>query len=187
MPKPSRRHRDDLDPAAVTAYVRTLADLLHLRDWDITVDVRPGTIDACADINCFPSQKRAVIRVGAEFVEADQLDGEARAMWQRHTLVHELIHCHLAGARNLTEDLCSIAFPKGKAAAAVFAGVDSHLEYATDGLSDAVTVFMPLPDWDTSRPAACTRAPARSRRTTTSPTTPVTTPTSTSTPTKETL
>lgn len=124
----------------VLGYVNELAQALRLRDWDFEIAEEPASDDACAEIACAAGQKRARITLSATFFTND-------GPWQRQTLVHELIHCHLAHTRQLASD--SAAHLRGKAAgAAFFTGINLALEYATDGMADAFAPFVPLPEWE---------------------------------------
>lgn len=147
-------------PAAtpLQAYVRDLADRLGLRDWTIRIDKEPASDGACAEIQCLSGQKRAILALGKNFYTPEDCDtaGEI-ADWQRHTLVHELVHCHLASARQSVEDALD-ALAKPKASDAVFVSIDLQLEYATDAVADVVAPLMPLPNLPVPAPA-----PARKR------------------------
>jgi hypothetical protein len=134
--------------ASAEQYVRSLADRLGLRDWEIRIDVSQPSDGCAAEINCYSGQKRAVISPGTVFWTADALvtTPEEIRSWQRHTLVHELIHCHLASARETTSSTLE-ALTRPKAAEALFAAVDLQLEYATDALADVLAPSLPLPPW----------------------------------------
>ena len=119
------RDRRDFAP-----YFRRLADLLALKDWRIDVlDEPPSSADSHANVHCVYGRKWARVRLSEGFLR--DTGGE-----QRHTACHELIHCHYAMADGIAED-----------------GLDAKqqdafrraLEYATDGLADAIAPLMPLP------------------------------------------
>lgn len=121
------------------AYLEVLAKALHLQDWEIVLAAEPTEDDNCASITCAPGQKRADVRLAADFFTHD-------LTWQRQTLVHELIHCHLAHARELVSRTGD-ALLSQPASTAFFTGVDLSLEYATDALADAIAPLLPFPDW----------------------------------------
>lgn len=134
---------------AVSEYVYSLARILRLADWEYEIPSEPCEDGSCATIDCVFGQKRAVLHLAADFFTHD-------GPWQRQTLVHELVHCHLAQSRWLIYKAADEILSKA-AAAALFLGFDQNLEYATDGLADAIAPLVPLPVWPTE-PA--TRRPA---------------------------
>lgn len=111
-------------------YLRRLADLLGLKDWHVRI--ADEAADACADasIEWTYGRKRARVWLGEHFLD-DTPEG------QRHTLAHELIHCHFGPAWDIAvEGLAD-------AAASPFRRL---AEYAVDGLADAIAPLLPLPD-----------------------------------------
>ncbi len=109
-------------------YFRAIADLLALKDWTIIVkDESPDDGDANATVNITYGRKRAIIRLSENFLKDDESD-------QRHTAVHELIHCHLDTHGRLAENAVADTKP-----------YRLLLEIAVDGLTDAVAPFLPLP------------------------------------------
>jgi hypothetical protein len=124
MPKqqqPTRRQR-------WVPYVRRLADLLCLRDWRIDV-YEDAPSDGSAIASCAPvtGRKYAVIRLSESFLT----DGGPE---QRHTLTHELLHCHLGPMARLLE-----------ANEAMRPSVQLAMEYCVDGLADAIAPLLPEP------------------------------------------
>src|ERR1035438_6620887 len=67
-----------------TRYMEQVADLLELRDWHIVWD---GPIDPEGDAagTCNTIYGRKIARISIEAGTPEEL---------RHTLVHELVHCH---------------------------------------------------------------------------------------------
>ena len=118
--QPSRRQR-------WAPYVRQLADILRLKDWRIQVleDLPPeNALASCAPVE---GRKYANLRLGECFL----VDA---AEEQRHTIVHELLHCHLGPMTRMIEA------HDGMPPAAMLA-----LEYCVDGLADAIAPLLPLP------------------------------------------
>lgn len=123
---------------AVADYVRTLADLLHLKDWRIVVDNEPPPTEppALAAVKVTPGRKYAIVRFASDWYESAPEE-------LRHTVTHELIHCHIAGMDQAVEGAADVF---GLPAYNLFAnGFNMALEHATDGLADAVAGFLPLP------------------------------------------
>jgi hypothetical protein len=123
MPKPTITRRQRWAP-----YVRYLGDVLHLRDWSIDVyedaPNDPGAIASCEPVS---GRKLAIVRL-AECFLTDEPEG------QRHTLTHELLHCHFGPPWRMLE--AHSALPP----AALMA-----MEYAIDGVADAIAPLLPLP------------------------------------------
>jgi hypothetical protein len=119
------------------AYVRQLADLCDLRDWELHVIV--GGVEEDTLATCEPTfgQRRAKINITETWhdLPEDEL---------RSTVVHELVHCHLGALDHLVSQLGAAVLdePAGK----VFDAAYSHqVEYATDALSLVIARGLPLP------------------------------------------
>jgi hypothetical protein len=116
---------------AWAGYVREVADRLRLRDWAVVVkDDGPEDGDAHASCHCVYGRKLALIRLSDGFLD-DPPEG------QRHSVVHELLHCHL-------DDGYWFAYgrmPNGEAKEAF----ERFVEKGIDGLADAIAPLMPLP------------------------------------------
>lgn len=109
-------------------YVRLLADRLGLKDWSFEVeDYEPNNCEAIAAIHIVTGRKFAVIRFRADLLKETPQQ-------QRHTVIHELIHAHFALVNGF---VCGGGQPGESLSLA--------LEYAVDGLADAVAPLMPLP------------------------------------------
>ncbi len=109
-------------------YVRQLADILHLRDWRLDIDDgQPSDSEAVAACNPVAGRKVATIYLSELFLTSDPAD-------QRHTLTHELLHCHL-GPMTRMLDIREARTPEWTLA----------MEYGVDGLADAIAPLLPLP------------------------------------------
>ena len=111
-------------------YIRDIADRLRLRDWTVRVkDDGPEGRDDHASVQCVYGRKLANIRLSDEFLGDDPEE-------QRHTVVHELLHCHLVDgwwyAHGRLDDAGRDAFTR-------------FMEKGIDGLADAIAPLMPLP------------------------------------------
>lgn len=79
----------DSQHAAYSEYLRTLADALLLRDWEIQLKRDTPTSDDCyAAVWVMDTENQAVIRLSEDYWHGSAED-------RREWLVHELIHCHL--------------------------------------------------------------------------------------------
>jgi len=128
------------DRKALGQYVREVADRMELRDWHVDVSHEPPEYDD-AYATCEPiyGQRRAVFRFADGFRERD-LEG------QRHTVVHELVHCHLASLTSTLEHDAQTVLGK-PAATVLWEGARRQLEYGVDGLAHAIAKHMPLIEW----------------------------------------
>lgn len=117
-------------------YLRRLADMMALRDWTLELSHQPDEGDTLASISTTFGRKVAVIQVCANW---PNLDPEV----QRHALVHELIHAHLSGARDLVYR--SLPTLLGEAGWSAFeSAYRQQNEHATDGVADAIGSCFPL-------------------------------------------
>jgi len=120
-------------------YIRWVGDKLGLRDWTFTLNRFPLPADSqvIACVDCVFGRRRASVTLEIHFAE---LDPET----QRHTLVHELLHCHLDTLHSLwCNELPGIM---GAAAWAVLDNASrQQIEFAVDGISDFLAPQMPLP------------------------------------------
>lgn len=120
---------------AVLLYVPELAAALRLADWDIRVDFTvPAPSSACATVTPSWAQKRAVVRFGPTFLDLSAGD-------QQHTLVHELLHCHLFGVHEAARRVIAAAPVAARPLAR--SSVNFEVEAAADALADAVWPLLP--------------------------------------------
>ena len=133
------RHWTAADRKSMAGYVTVLQEQLRLRDWDIKVNFdEEGSDDAYADITPHLNQKRAEIRFGDAFFELDPVG-------VRHTLVHELLHCHLFYVHDTAESVFRATI-RTKAADIAAITLNAEVERATDAIADAMAPLVPLPD-----------------------------------------
>jgi hypothetical protein len=79
-------------------YVRMIASMLALKDWTLVLSCdRPDDGNATAAIYAVPGRKRAYLYLSDGFLEDDD------PVDQRHSIVHELVHCHVASYSHSTE------------------------------------------------------------------------------------
>jgi hypothetical protein len=125
-------------------YIRRLADLMRLRDWTIELDPPLADDDSRAG--------HVVVIYGRKLAQI-ALRPTQDAAELRHTIVHELVHCHFEPACAMVHtDLEEVL---GKAADQVFwHAFRRSAEYAVDGLADAIAPLMPYPPAGTADVAA---------------------------------
>lgn len=121
-------------------YVRRTADLIGLKDWTLYIcDAAPKEEEWVAQCDPWPGRKHAELAFRQDFFTRNPDE-------QRSTIVHELIHCHLAGMSHLVR--VTLAKELGQSAYTLFEDAyRSVMEYAVDGLADALSGGFPLPEW----------------------------------------
>ena len=120
-------------------YVDECAQIIGLRDWDITVVETQLDDDTLAECAWVYGQRRATIRIQRNWKSwgADIL---------RSTIAHELIHCHLAN----TCDLIDAVLREALAPSAKKIADDAFMlsiEHAVDAISIAISTQLPWPKW----------------------------------------
>lgn len=134
----------DADWDVLGRYVRALADDLGLRDWSLILKRDPPSDEAAlASVNAIEGRKLATVRVCSEYREltADE---------QRQTVVHELLHCHLAEGFHYLSKVLRPAL--GTAADAVLEAFRLKIEYAVDAIATESANRFPHIEWKTPDP-----------------------------------
>lgn len=123
--------------AKLSPYVRQIANELELRDWQFILDDEPIEPGAFGQI--WPTRGRKIAWIG--FCKDFH---KLRPEQQRHTIVHELIHCHFANTLDFfNESLPGLA---GKKVAKVAKReCVLHVEFGVDAMADAIAQRLPLP------------------------------------------
>jgi hypothetical protein len=127
--KPSPHWIPAAEWAALGPYVADLLSRLRLTDWTITIDDKP------LDVDDDEGRKRARIELCHDWAKL-------KPDRKRHTLIHELIHCHEAPAT----DIIRLDLPKHLGQTSydiLFGAYKRQIEYMTDGLADAIAPLMP--------------------------------------------
>lgn len=125
--------------AALGRYVRWVANEMGLRDWTIEVSHDRAPSDCNAFVTNTYGRKLATIRFCSDFRTLSPED-------QRHTVAHELVHCHLESATNMV--LNDLEECLGKPADRVFwSSFKRQMEYGVDALAAAYAKHLPLIDW----------------------------------------
>jgi hypothetical protein len=121
---------DDL-AHVVLSYVRDLANRLGLRDWTLILTQETPQPGRIAEIAPVWGRKHAALRLSGEFFDRD---GAA----QRHTVVHELLHCQFATAQLYAQ---RVMVPHS------YLALELNFECGIDGVADAIAPLFPLPAW----------------------------------------
>jgi hypothetical protein len=112
---------------------------MELRDWTFTLLDEPAPEDSYGYLVETYGRKVATIQVSKDFrnLKADK---------QRHTIVHELVHAHLAAPSNMV--LNDLEKELNDTADRIFwAGFKRQLEYSTDSLASAIAKHLPMIVW----------------------------------------
>lgn len=119
-----------------SAYIADLQGRMLLADWWIELSRKPLMIEnAKAAVQAMGPKREAMIWLAADFDESSR-------SWQRHYIVHELVHCHFHPLFTQFEAQCCA--DKGIARTLQIAH-RSHEEYAVDDLARIIAPHMPLP------------------------------------------
>lgn len=130
---------NDQQHAFWLAYIRQLADLLGLRDYEAgLLREPPENPDAVAFIWTIPDVFNFSVRLSERFLHLTSPEE------QRQMITHELLHVHLTaidahvrwGVKHLPADSLVDALPDL---------IRMDIERATDALSHAIARFLPLP------------------------------------------
>lgn len=126
--------------AAISSYVRKIANQLKLSDWDIrlTYSDKPAADSGqFAAAHLCDNQRRCEVELCSDFLDMTRED-------QRDTVVHELLHCHLA-VTSEAEDavLGDVPVKLLRLSKAVLRTAN---ELATDSLASAFAPLVPLPN-----------------------------------------
>ena len=126
---------------ALGAYVRWVADRIGLRDWHFNViyghDEGEDTIAICTPTY---GRRRAQLSFAEDFSTA------YTAEEQRNTVIHELLHCHLAPVQDQVR--LDLLGPLSQSGYDLFySAFRQNLEYAVDSIAAALAKDLPLIAW----------------------------------------
>lgn len=117
-------------------YVRDMADRIGLKDWAIVVGDEVADKGNDAQIKCMYGHQRAMLWLDENF---DAFTPER----QQGTILHELLHCHLARMSHATRHVEPVL---GPVAGPLFSAViEDGEEQAAESLSVVLAPFLPLP------------------------------------------
>ena len=134
------------DWEVLNAYIEARRNDLWLADWGFTVrHDPPSSASAMAEIRPTYGRRHATVRFCSDFRELSAAE-------QRHVVVHELIHCHLAQIQHLTSSDSGIGKALGTAGHPVLDAVAMAIEHAVDSLADVIAPNLPLIEWTTEEP-----------------------------------
>lgn len=123
---------------AIKAYMGDeLINPLRLTDWTVELAKEPADDDCLASVNVTYGRRWAVINVCKDFTtETPEV--------QRHTLIHELVHCHTDPIRANLQHVIGRLY--GTVAwESIYGPLHRDIELCTDDLANALAPFFPLP------------------------------------------
>lgn len=126
----------------VQRYVIKLKNMMGLQHWTINMSAKPCGDDCLAETEVVYGQHLATMQLNKNFRKWSPEE-------TRGTIVHELLHCHLAP---LSEIVGEILKPDegDQKATAILKSVNAVIEYETeriiDSLSESICKWLPSPD-----------------------------------------
>jgi hypothetical protein len=128
---------DDCQHEKYQAYIRGLADQLSLQDWEVVLKRDWADEDANASSGVSRTKNRIWIEIAEDF-------GDFSLEQQRRSLVHELLHAHVARTEKTIYRLEEM-LPTNKAALLTRKAFDDEMEIVVERLARILAPFMPLP------------------------------------------
>jgi hypothetical protein len=143
--------RDDATPLlngdrdALGSYIRHMADMMALRDWEFRISDDPP--DPNQDDDLPSSSKAAQVEVTYGRRVARLFFANDWSTWEpgelRQTVAHELIHCHQEPMRWSLNNVKHVVSPPMMAV--LYAAFTDGLELATDAIATAWADSLPMP------------------------------------------
>lgn len=126
----------------VVRYMHKLQNMLKLSDWNISMSSEPASEDALANISITEWQHTAVITLHKDFRK-----DTPEAL--RGTIIHELLHCHLAPMSESCEEILKSdrnSEIKESVISAAVSSIEYQGERAIDLIAEAIAPLFPLPN-----------------------------------------
>lgn len=117
-------------------YVRVVADMFGLRDWEIHISNDHCDADTLAETECTYGQRVALLRFNEKWPDWNPED-------MRSTVVHELLHVHTEKLSELVRDITKEVLEE-QAATVAEAAVANSLERIVDEIAVAIAPYFPL-------------------------------------------
>jgi len=126
----------------LSTYVRTLADMLGLKDAVVEISRdEPEREDCAANVRGVPGRKFWSVSFGPRFWEMTADD-------KRETIVHELLHCHMDPALDhVRTDLYENRIVGHQQYVLIYDAMLRTFEVGIDGIAHAIACHFPLPEW----------------------------------------
>lgn len=121
------------------SYIRDVQKRMLLAHWNVVLEREPTDIPgACASVEILDGRHEARIRLREGFDRYTPVE-------QRHFVVHELVHLHLAPLAYHLERQGGWKKGEENERERISRGHSSHEEYAVDDLARIIAPSMPLP------------------------------------------
>ena len=133
--------------AWVVRYVNKLKNMMGLSHWTILMQTKPSSPDALGETEVVHGQHLAKMYLHKDFRKDTATDFRA-------TVVHELLHCHMAHLSEVVSEILQVQDDdlKGKAILKTTVNVlDYEIERIIDAISESLGKWMPLPDMPKER------------------------------------
>jgi hypothetical protein len=133
--------------AWVVRYVNKLKNMMGLSHWTILMQTKPSSPDALGETEVIHGQHLAKMYLHKDFRKDTAVEFRA-------TIVHELLHCHMAHLSEVVSEILRAEDddPKGKAILKTTVNVlDYEIERIIDAISESLGKWMPLPDMPKNR------------------------------------
>lgn len=128
--------------AWVIRYVNKLKNMMGLSNWTIMMQTKPSSSDALGETEVIHGQHLAKMYLHKDFRKDKPED-------LRATIVHELLHCHMAVIEEAVHEVLK-PDPDDAKAKAIHKMVISLIEYENeriiDSLAESMGKWMPTPD-----------------------------------------
>jgi hypothetical protein len=133
--------------AWVIRYVNRLKNMMGLSHWTILMQSKPSSPDALGETEVVHGQHLAKMYLHKDFRKDKPEDIRA-------TIVHELLHCHMAVIEEAVNEMLKPDSDdqKGKAIHKMVTSlIDYECERVIDALAESMGKWMPLPDMPKNR------------------------------------
>jgi hypothetical protein len=133
-----RKHME----AWMLRYVISMKKMLHLSDWTIIMQNEPCSSNCLAETDVIPGQHLAKMYLSKTYTKDTPEN-------LRATIIHELLHCHLAPISELSEEILKpLADELGgsRVIKSAINGIEYETERSIDAISEAIAPHFPLPN-----------------------------------------
>ena len=121
----------------LSRYVAKVADMLELKDWKVYVREPEEFVEEQATNKPVFGRKLSVLTFHPG------LEGDREEM--RHTVVHELLHCHIDPATGMVQKDLKDIIESERVHGVFNTSYTRAMEYGVDGIASALEQHVPLP------------------------------------------
>jgi len=138
---PAQKNKKKHIEAWMLRYVNTMKRMMHLSDWTVLMQNEPCSPDCLAETDVITGQHLAKMFLSKTYTKDTPEN-------LRATIIHELLHCHLAPISELSvEILKPLAEDLGgsRVIKSAINGIEYETERSIDAISEAIAPYFPLP------------------------------------------